>query len=465
MCKSFVSCVALLAVLFCGTLPAHGLNIGEERQIGEKLLFSVRHHFKLIDSPDITAYITDLGNSVLDVSGAHYFDYHFFIIDSREFNAFAAPSGLIFFYSGLVEAMGSEDELVAVLGHEIGHIKKRHLATRLEKSKYQSLATLGLAVASIAFGGTMAPALLTGTMAANQSITLHFSRKDEEEADLLAYQWMKMLGRDVSGQVRMLRTMRRIARYRSDTLPQYLLTHPNPEARLNLIEGFIDTDTEYKSQRKTVADDVAFLRFKYRILTLASSATNLRGTLDATLNSQHADVLHKDMARYGMAELARSEKDFDRARQLLEEVQRKYPDFTPFLVDRAVLEFEAGNLLQAEEMLLEARAKNAFDIYATYYLGKLLQQTKREEQALELYKIVEYEQPQFADIYFVMGQIYTAQKKRGLTNLYLGKYFLYRGKFDLAVESFEKAIKDPDLTVGDRENIAGYLEQIKRIQN
>ncbi|MEE4136662.1 MAG: M48 family metalloprotease, partial [Desulforhopalus sp.] len=176
--------------------PAGAFSIGTEREIGEKLLYSVRSAFSLVDDPDIVQYITSLGRNVLEVAGVQYFDYHFFVIDNKEFNAFAAPSGLIFFHSGLIATMQSEDELVSVLAHEIGHIVKRHLASRVEKGTYTSVASLGLALAAVAFGGAAAPALLTGALATGQSMNLHFSRQHEEEADLLAYGWMKKLGRN-----------------------------------------------------------------------------------------------------------------------------------------------------------------------------------------------------------------------------------------------------------------------------
>lgn len=144
----------ILAVLFLHVSvvsPAFPFSIGDEREVGEKLLYSVRSAFTLKDDPDITQYITKLGQSVLGVAGIQYFDYHFFVIDDKEFNAFAAPSGLIFLHSGLIGTMNSEDELLSVIAHEIGHINKRHLASRVETGTYSGIASLGLALAALAF--------------------------------------------------------------------------------------------------------------------------------------------------------------------------------------------------------------------------------------------------------------------------------------------------------------------------
>lgn len=220
---------------------SYALGVQEEKELGDKLMYSVGGAFSLVDDPDVYQYINDLGQEVLVVAGpnAKLFDFHFFIVDSSEFNAFSAPSGLIFFYSGLISAMNSEDELVSVLSHEIGHSVKRHIAARADKGKISTLATAGLALAGLLSGGALAPALIIAAVGVGQSIALNYSRMHEEEADLLAYDWMRELNRDPVGQIKMLNTMRRISRYRSDKPPQYLITHPNPEYRLDYVDSLI----------------------------------------------------------------------------------------------------------------------------------------------------------------------------------------------------------------------------------
>jgi beta-barrel assembly-enhancing protease len=308
----------------------------------KKLLYSVRSAFPLIDDPDIVQYVTALGRNVLEVAGVQYFDYHFFVIDNKEFNAFAAPSGLIFFHSGLIATMQSEDELVSVLAHEIGHIVKRHLASRVEKGTYTSVASLGLALAAVAFGGAAAPALLTGALATGQSLNLHFSRQHEEEADLLAYGWMKKLGRNPEAQAKMLESMRRIARYRSDRLPQYLLTHPNPEARLNYIESLLDIDRQELQGRPTAANDFAFTRFKYRVMSKTQEPRSFRAYLANIVADKQRAESAKIMAGYGLALLAHAENNHDRALTELAQVINAYPDENILQVDKGVFLFTAG---------------------------------------------------------------------------------------------------------------------------
>jgi len=112
------------------SVQAQAFSVGEEQKIGDKLLGMVRRSFKLLDDPDISQYINELGDEILTVTGNQFFDYHFFVINNREFNAFAAPSGLIFIHSGLIETMENEGELISVMAHECGHDHRRYRCRR-----------------------------------------------------------------------------------------------------------------------------------------------------------------------------------------------------------------------------------------------------------------------------------------------------------------------------------------------
>lgn len=449
---------------FNAIVPAAAFTIGEERELGEKLLFSVQSSFELLDDPDITQYINRLGQSVLEVTGVQYFEYHFFVINDKRFNAFAAPSGLLFFYSGLIGAMQSEDELVSVIAHEIGHIVSRHLAARMETGKYSSIASLGLAVAALAFGGVAAPALLTGALATGQSINLHYSRIHEEEADLRAFDWMKKLGRDPAGQVKMLKSMRRIARYRSDRLPQYLLTHPNPEARLQYIESLIDIESSNNNEQISIADDFDFLRFKYRILSQVNDTTLLKASLVNIIAADRSSELARKMAYYGLSQISKNEKDYKRALEQLQMVSDFIPHKSILLVDRGVIEFEEGRYKEAKSTLETALQQDSSDMYATFTLAKLMYRMGAISEAQSYLHTVSYHIPEYAQVYYELGKIASDKNQNGLSSYYLGKYYLYKGKLKSADVSLEKALKYKDIPVAISADCKILLEKIKKFR-
>ena len=449
---------------FSTVTPVSAFTIGDEREVGEKLLYSVRSAFELIDDPDITQYITRLGQSVLAVAGIQYFDYHFFVINNKEFNAFAAPSGLIFFHSGLIETMNSEDELVSVLAHEVGHIVKRHLASRMEKGKYTTIGSLGLALVALAFGGAAAPALLTGALATGQSISLHFSRQDEEEADLMAYGWMKKLHRNTEGQVEMLESMRRIARYRSDKPPQYLLTHPNPEERLNTIESLVENDRKNSPVTPAVTDDFEFIRFKYRILAKVKDSRDFKMYLASVIADSRSSEFKKVMADYGLAQIAENENDNPKSLALLEKVSAYFPDKNILKTDQGVVLFAAGQFVEAEKALREALAVDSSDMYASFTLGKLLYRTNRSAEAEKYFQEVSYELPEYAKVYFELGQIASDQQEQGDASFYLGKYYLYEGKLKEAELNIKNALRFKTMSEKRTQESKDLLKKIIKLQ-
>ena len=437
---------SLIVALPAGKTAA-AFTVGDERDVGEKLLYSVRSAFPLLDDPDLTQYVTDIGREVLAVAGIQFFDYHFFVIQSDEFNAFAAPSGLVFFYSGLIGSMKNEDEFISVLAHEIAHVSKRHLASRMEKSQIVSIASLGMAIAALALGGggAASQSLFVGSLAAGQSAQLHFSRENEEEADLVAYDWMKKMQRDPVAQKKMLETMRRIARYRSERLPQYLLTHPETENRLEYVSSLIETNKdEQKSHGQR--DNFRFLRFKYRILAASKDTTALRTSLATTLSDSKSSKEEILLAKFGLAEVEKNDSNFDKSRKLLDEVIAGYPDKQILKTDKGVLELTAGRVAEAKKLLEESVAADKNDLLAVYTLGKVYMSMNDMKKAEQLFLAVKTEIPEYAKVYFELGKIASARQQQGLASVYLGKYDLYEGKLKLARQNIRLAMKAPDCT-------------------
>lgn len=467
MKRFFSKTVALLvAALFLNVTclqPVNSFTITEEREIGEKLLYSVRRAFPLMDDPDLIQYLSGLGKEVLEVSGMQYFDYRFYIIQDKEFNAFAAPSGMVFFYSGLIGSMMREDELVSVLAHEIGHVAKRHLASRLEKGMIINVASVALAVAALALGGGAATqAVMTGSLAAGQSANLHFSRKDEEEADLLAYDWMKKLQRNPEGQKSMLDTMRRVSRYRSEKLPQYLLTHPNPEERLDYVQALMSMDEAGRSIRQN--HEFQFLRFKYRIMAQSTDSFSFREYLSSVIGDANSTPLSRTMAKYGLSQLEMTLKNHQAAAEHLEQVIADLPQEKILLIDKGVMLYLAGDYHQAKNVLELAGRQNPKDMYAAFYLAKTHLVLGDITQAQSLFATVSYNLPEYSKVYFELGQIASKKKDRVAAALLLGKYYLYEGKLESARFSLESVVRDKKAKEEELEEGNRLLETIDRLE-
>ncbi|MCX5870095.1 MAG: M48 family metalloprotease [Deltaproteobacteria bacterium] len=459
--------VVSMVHLSCARPAAASFSVGEEREVGEALLYQVRLAFSLLDDPDISQYINDLGADVLQMAGIQYFNYHFFVINDKEFNAFAAPSGLIFFHSGLIETIDNEDELVSVMAHEVGHVVSRHIASRMDKGMKVGIGALALAIAGLALGGggVAGQALVTGSMAANEALNLHFSRQDEKEADLLSYGWMKKLGRDPEAMEKMLQVMRRITRYRMGQVPPYLLTHPDPEARLGYIQSLIAIENPPLSKQFKQTDNFAFLRTKYRILSQVEDEGQFRDFLINKISDPQATPLERIMAKYGLSQVEREASNYERSQALLREVIAALPDKPILLVDLGRGELALGHKDKALELTLKASLQNPADLWAVFQLAKIYQELGNTKEAEVNLFTVAREMPQYSEVYFEIGKLRSTQGKPGEASYFLGKYDLYEGRIKLARENFKKVVKDSSLPLQILEDAVEMLATIKRLED
>ncbi|MCI5209346.1 MAG: hypothetical protein D3910_11255 [Candidatus Electrothrix sp. ATG2] len=441
-------------------------SIGEEREIGEQLLLAVRSKFELLDDPDIVQYVNRLGRQVLAIAGPQYFEYHFFVVNNDQFNAFAAPSGLIFFNSGLIKTMQSEDQLLSVLAHEVGHVVSRHLSRRIDKQEKVSAASLLFGLASLAVGNpALTQGLFTSALAANQTAGLSFSRQDEEQADRLAFGWLKIMGRNPTAMESMLKSMRRITRYRSEQLPPYLLTHPNPEDRLDYVQSLLEI--ERRKIDNSFPDDVAafpFLRFKYRVLSQSVDLEDLRIHCANTLASTEGTV-QTAMAHYGLALVSAKENNFQEAQKHLTIVQNEFPGRDILQIDRAALYIDSGELDKAVPLLRRMNQRDPTDMYCSFTLAGAMTKKGQLEEAEKVFLEVAKDIPEYSQVYYELARVKSGQGERGASTFYLAKYYLYEGRINYAKQYLRRLKKDPQVPAARQEEAKEILKRLKELED
>ncbi|MFN7861779.1 MAG: M48 family metallopeptidase [Curvibacter sp.] len=151
------------------------------------------------------------------------------LIGSKQINAYCMPGGKIAFYSGiLVNLQLNDDEVAAIMGHEIAHALREHARERLGKT---TATRIGANLISSYFGlGNLGDAALQ--MGA-QLMTLRFSREDESEADLVGMELAARAGYDPAAGVTLWEKM---AQASKGAPPQWLSTHPSGKTRIAEIE-------------------------------------------------------------------------------------------------------------------------------------------------------------------------------------------------------------------------------------
>nr|MBF0222580.1 M48 family metalloprotease [Desulfobulbaceae bacterium] len=428
-------CKLTLAVFIVGLIPLPGLHqskalafsVGDEKEVGEKLLSIVRKSFNVYDDPDIVNYINSLGSRILTVAGHQFFDYHFFVINNSDFNAFAAPSGLIFIHSGLIEAMSNEGELVSVMAHECGHVTSRHISDRIQKTQKTSMLSAAMLIAGIAIGaGPLTEALVAGSMAGSAAMSLKFSRLDEEEADRLAYKWMLGMGMDPGPMVSMLNKMHRQSVYLTANIPPYLLTHPEPKRRMGYVQELIELSEITKTF--PARDDFDFLRIKYRIMSKTKSSTTMQAIFGRQATKEN--VQESQMAHYGLYLSQLEKADYTNAEESLRKVMTLYPDKNILTTDLGVLYSKSNQHEKAFELFSQAAKNDPDCAYTQYNLALAHQKRGENDKALFLYEGLLTKFPDHARIHYNVGNLKAQMGQQAASHYHLGYYFWLEGTKD-----------------------------------
>ncbi len=218
----------------------------QEYYIGRAVAATVLVTYKPFDRGQANAYLNLLGQTAAQFSAKPetFGGYHFMLLETDEVNAFSAPGGLILISRGMVRCCKSEDELVAVVAHEISHVDHQHGLKAIRKGRLTSaLTTLGAAAGTTLTGGQLAEV----TKAFEASITditstmmnSGYSRTTEFEADRGAVALMKKMGYNPEALVTMLERMEGQLKKDSQGFGK---THPAPEIRIAEIKRVIGNE-------------------------------------------------------------------------------------------------------------------------------------------------------------------------------------------------------------------------------
>lgn len=152
------------------------------------------------------------------------------VFDDNAVNAFALPGNKIGVYEGIFRAARNQDQLAAVIGHEVAHVIAHHANERVSTA---TAAQMGVSVAQAAAGGSgSAGGQVAGLLGAGATVgvILPFNRKQESEADVVGLDLMARAGFNPAQAIPLWENMARIGQEKP---PEFLSTHPSDETRLN----------------------------------------------------------------------------------------------------------------------------------------------------------------------------------------------------------------------------------------
>ena len=233
------------AFLFLTVASACSVSPEQERTYGASEAAQIDSQMPLIRDTVVTQYVTKLGELMAKRTSRGDLDWHFSVVNSPEVNAFALPGGFIYVNRGAIEQADRMDELAGIIGHEIGHVVRRHSVKQIQQAEKGTvgvilLCTLTHACRSI---GTQL-AIRVGA----EAQTAHYSRHDEAEADSEGVVNTVRVGIDPEGLPSFFQTLLEKRKQQPTLVESFFSTHPTDQSRVaatrKQISGLPKTSTE-----------------------------------------------------------------------------------------------------------------------------------------------------------------------------------------------------------------------------
>lgn len=207
--KSYIS--SLQQARQKGILDTNPVQLARVQRIANRLI------------PQVTVYRAE----------AQRWNWEVHVIKSNELNAYVLPGGKIMFYSGIIDRLGlTDDEIAAIMGHEMAHALREHARERLSR---QMATQTGIGIAASVFGLSQGQTQLAG-LAGELGLTLPNSRTQETEADLMGVELMARAGYNPNSAVSLWQKMQQA---QGGGGIQFLSTHPLSSTRIANIRAML----------------------------------------------------------------------------------------------------------------------------------------------------------------------------------------------------------------------------------
>ncbi len=286
LCLWLLLCCCL-ALGLTGIAEAGMISEKQEIAMGREYGKSLEAEYGVLPDAALQERVNRIGQSIAKVCGRPELKYSFKVLNSNEVNALACPGGFIYVFKGLTDYMPSDMELAGVLGHEVGHVVKKHTVHQIEKQMLTTLLTF-IAARGEAFGLALV---------AQQAMMASYSRADERSADKEGFTNSLNAGYNPYSILITVYKLDDFSREQGDPGYGLFASHPEPEERikqaLKLIEK-LDIHPDVRVQdddNATVSEgdwsfhinrSIGNTKAKYRAYMLAGSlwTARRRGTVN-----------------------------------------------------------------------------------------------------------------------------------------------------------------------------------------
>lgn len=205
-----------------------------DHRLGEIVASSIESRYRLAPDGPETRRVEEIGQRLLEENRFLDQGYRFIVLDTATINAYAAPTGPIYITSGMLEILESDDELAAILGHELSHSERKHARQQYERSREAGVIGLLVTVA------TGIPWARLGSDILATILVRGYSRGYELEADRDGMMTAYAAGYVPHDFLLVQEKLRQLSEQRGGGGPDWLRTHPRGDERLEQLDELLE---------------------------------------------------------------------------------------------------------------------------------------------------------------------------------------------------------------------------------
>jgi len=242
--------ITLSLAMLSATIPAPvsaGTSTGTEVEIGKQTDKQVTDSTNVVTDPLLNAWVNDITQRLWAQVARKDVPYNIKILDDPSPNAFSTLGGYVYVNEATLDFVQSDDELAGVLGHETGHLERRHSITTQNKANILSI-LLGV-------GSMFSPFLYRFGQLAQAGIMAKIERGNETEADKYGLMLMARAGYDPDAMLSFMMHFNAVFNEHNGLLDKYLADHPDWPNRISHIMGYPELDPKVRTddQREAAA--------------------------------------------------------------------------------------------------------------------------------------------------------------------------------------------------------------------
>jgi predicted Zn-dependent protease len=435
------------------------MSPADEMRLGNEFLRTAYRSGAILQDPEISNYMQHLGNTLANQLEIKPFDFTFFAVNEDTINAFAIPGGYVGVHSGLILKTENENELAAVMAHEIAHVSQRHMARRIADMSSTQFLTLGAMLAGLLLAAGSGDhdagnALIFSGMGMQQQQLINFTRSNEIEADRIGLGILYEAGFDPTGMPSFFKTMQR---NRFGTIPvefKYLLTHPLDNVRITEAQNRID---ELPKQIRASSLDYLLMRARMRALV----APDPRGLVESVEKELAQKKSPSNVDLYGYAQALERLGDYPQAKAVAAKLAASDSDNINYQLALARIENESGNQQQALGVLTHLHTLYPDDYPVVYQYAQTLKDSKQASQGLQLLRNYLLHNPALTvDAYKLLADLYEGDGKLIDSKQNLAEYYFNSGNYSAAIFQLKQALNTPEVDFVTRAQLEKRMREI-----